>query len=361
MKSSKDNKSFVLVYVDDLIIMAITSGEVLEIKNFLKTHFSITELGDAKHFLGLQVERVDNGIYVGQPGYSKEILRDLDMENCKPKPTPMAVGWEHDPNSPELSLEKKKAYTSLVMKLAYLSQQTRPDLCYTVNTLSQHQIDSREHDWKALIHVMKYLRGTIDIGLYYTKNCNPFATLHTNDDLSDDTWFVPHAFADASHAQEVGRKSRSGHVIMMAGAAVSWFSKKQPVVSISSTEAEYYALSEAVKEILWVRQVFDEIGMPLNDPTVVHQDNQSTIAIAMNPIQHQRVKHIDVRVHFLRDHLDKGDVKLIWCPTGDMVADIFTKALPGPSHVKLTQLLGLRSLSILRRETTSPFPFEFRY
>ena len=361
MKSSKDNKSFVLVYVDDLIIMAITAGEILEIKNYLKTHFSITELGDAKHFLGLQVERVDNGIFVGQPGYSKEILRDLDMENCKPRPTPMAVGWEHDPESPELSLERKKAYHSLVMKLAYLSHQTRPDLCYAVNTLSQHQTDSREHDWKALLHVMRYLRGTIDFGLFYTKDCNPFATLHTNDDLSDDTWFTPHAFADASHAQEVGRKSRSGHVIMMAGAAVSWFSKKQPVVSISSTEAEYYALSEAVKEILWVRQVFDEIGLPLNDPTVVHQDNQSTIAIAMNPIQHQRVKHMDVRVHFLRDHLDKGDVKLIWCPTGDMVADIFTKALPGPSHVKLTQLLGLRSLSILQGEATSPFPFEFRY
>jgi hypothetical protein len=361
LKTKNDDKSYVLVYVDDLIIMAISEGEVLEIKEYLKTQFSITELGEAKHFLGIKIERVDNGIYVGQPGYASEILGDLDMMNCKPKPTPMAVGWEHDPHSPNLTLEKKKAYHSLVMKLSYLSHQTRPDLCFAVNTLSQYQTDSREHDWKALIHVMRYLRGTIETGLFYSKTCNPIATLHTNDDLSDDKWFSPLAFADASHAQEVGRKSRSGHVIMMAGAAVSWFSKKQPVVSISSTEAEYYALSEAVKEVLWVRQVFNEIGIPLNDPTIVHQDNRSTIAIAMNPIQHQRVKHMDVRVHFLRDHLNKDDVKLVWCPTGDMVADIFTKALPGSTHAKFSQLLGLRSLSTLRGDTASPIPFEFRF
>jgi hypothetical protein len=112
-------------------------------------------------------------------------------------------------------------------------------------------------------------------------------------------------FADASHVQVVGRKSRSGHVIMTAGAAEFWFNKKQPVVTKSSTEAEYYEFSDAVKWVLCVKQVFDEFGLPLNDPRVVHQDNQSTFAVAIDPIQHHRVQRMDVRVHYLCDHPEK--------------------------------------------------------
>jgi hypothetical protein len=122
-------------------------------------------------------------------------------------------------------------------------------------------------------------------------------------------------------------------------------SKKQPVVALSSTEAEYYALSEAMKETIWIRHLMEEIDLTLNDPTIVHQDNMSTIAIAVNPIQHQRVKHMDIKVHFLRDHLHKKDAVLMYCPTEDMVADILTKALPTKAHQKFTQLMGLRSLS----------------
>jgi hypothetical protein len=324
-------------------------------------HFSITELGDAKHILGLQIEHVNNGIYLGQPRYAKSILESMDMLDCTPRTNPMMVGWEHDNDSPLVTPEMNKQYHSVVMKLAYLTHQTRPDLALAVNVLSQYQTDCREHDWQALIRIIRYLKGTIDLGLFYHKDSNPVSTLHTNDDLANCEWFMPIAYADASHAQDVGRKSRSGHVIMMAGAATNWFCKKQPVISISSTEAEYYSLSEAIKEVLWVRQVFQEVGVPLNDPTIVHQDNQSTIAIALNPIQHQRVKHMDVRVHFLRDHLEKGDAKLVWCPTDDMVADIFTKALPGPTHVKFTQLLGLKPLALLRGQVQSPHNIEFTF
>ena len=172
---------------------------------------------------------------------------------------------------------------------------------------------------------------------------------------------TPKSYANASYAEEEGRKSRSGHVFMMANAAVTWYCKKQPVVALSSTEAEYYALSEAVKEALWIRQLLKEIGVPLNDPTTVHQDNLSTMAIALNPIQHQRVKHMDVKVHFLRDHLDKNDVKMLYCPTDDMIADILTKALPTTPHRKFTRLMGLRSLSALKGEKTHPHTNDWQF
>lgn len=200
------------------------------------------------------------------------------------------------------------------------------------------------------MRVVQYIAGTADFGLFYTKEGNPVATMHTNEREIPDAW-APEAYADANFAEETGRKSRSGHVFIMGRAAVTWFCKKQPVVALSSTESEYYSLSEAVKEALWIRQVFEELKMPLNNPTIMHQDNMSTMAIAMNPIQHQRVKHMDTRVHFIRDHLEKKDIKLMYCPTEDMVADILTKALPRKAHVKLTELLGLRSLADLHKST----------
>jgi hypothetical protein len=368
------NKSFILLYVDDLIIMAMTKGEVEEIKSSLKEHFSLKEMGEAHHVLGMQIERIKNGIYLGQPKYAQEILEStgMDGDNVSPVPTPMSVGWEHDPTSPPLNKEQLKLYHSITMKLSYLATQTRPDLAFAVNTLAQFQKDCREHNWKALLRVLRYLKGTHDYGLFFTNEDQTHATLHTSEDypiaaLNDSEKqnmhdeckkYIPTAYADASYAQDLGRKSRSGHVFMMAGAAVTWYCKKQPVVALSSTEAEFYALSEAVKESLWIRQLLNEIGLTLNDPTVVHQDNMSTMAIALNPIQHQRVKHIDVKVYFLRDHLDKRHVKLVYCPTEDMIADIFTKALPMSSHRKFTNLLGLRSLDVLQSRKPSNFTNE---
>ncbi|TPX40061.1 DNA-directed DNA polymerase, partial [Chytriomyces confervae] len=296
----KGSKGFILLYVDDLIIMALTQGEVETIKSNLRKNFSIKELGEAKHILGMTIERVPGGIYLGQYNYAEEILSSMNMSDCDSKLTPMVEGWKHDPDSPKVSPEKNKTYHSCTMKVAYLANCTRPDISFTVNTLAQYQNDCREHDWNALIRVLRYIKGTWDHGLFYTKeNGTSVATLHTNNTsyLDDPKWgsAIPQAYADASYAEDTGRKSRSGHVFMMANAAVTWFSKKQPVVALSSTEAEYYALSEAVKEALWVRQLLDEVGVKLNDPTTIHQDNMSTMAIALNPIQHQRVKHMDVK------------------------------------------------------------------
>jgi hypothetical protein len=141
---------------------------------------------------------------------------------------------------------------------------------------------------------------------------------------------------------------------MIGGAAVTWFCKKQGPVAISSTEAEYYALSEAVKEALWIRMLLTEAGFELNGPTTIMEDNKSTISIALNPVNHQRTKHIDTRVHQIRDHVKKLDVDIVYCPTGDMIADIFTKALPASQHIKLTGMLGLVSLSDLKQTSIVP-------
>jgi hypothetical protein len=141
---------------------------------------------------------------------------------------------------------------------------------------------------------------------------------------------------------------------MIGGGAVTWFCKKKGPVALSSTEAEYYALSETVKEALWIRQTLRELGFGIKQPTVINKNNQSTIAIALNPIQHQKTKHIDTCVSFLREHIKDKDSRLVYCPTGDMIADIFTKALPITQHMTLTRMLGLLSLSDLNGKSLVP-------
>ena len=139
----------------------------------------------------------------------------------------------------------------------------------------------------------------------------------------------------------------------MSGAVVSWLSKKQPVISTSSTEAELYSLSEAVREAIWIRKFLKEIKVKMDKPTIIEQDNKSTIANAKNPVHHQRVKHIDVKLNHMRQYLEKQELKLQWCPTENMVADILTKPLLPIQHIRFTKMMGYVSVLELRENSTN--------
>jgi hypothetical protein len=281
---------------------------------------------------------------------------DMDVKGQRvpvtTKSAPMSMTWEHDPLSPLMKGVDITKYKSFLMKLSYLAQQTRPDIAFTVNMLAQYQLEPRECNWKAIVHLLRYIRGTYDLGLFYRRENGPIA-LFTNDQNLLGREDAPIGYADASYAEENDRKSRSAFVFMFCGVAILWYSKKQSVVALSSTEAEYYALGECVKEALWLRNILKELSISMNGPTMIMEDNQSTIAIANNPIHHQRVKHLDVKSHFLRDHITKGDVELVYCPTEDQIADLLTKTLPASQHWKLLSLMGLRSESDL--DGTAPF------
>ena len=335
---------YIIVYVDDLMIISNSTAFTEEVKEIFKDRFEMKDLGSAKWILGIQMERTETGIWLGQPKYAKEILEEAEMWvkegsdiPITTKPSPMSTTWTHDKESKNLTDEMKTKYRSRLMKLSYLAQQTRPDIQYTVNVLAQYQQDPRDCDWNALTRLMRYLRKTWDLGLNYEKTD---ATMRL---------FVE-GFADASYGGEEGGKSRSSFVSMLGGAAVTWCSKKQPVTSLSSTEAECYALSDAVKEAIWIRRLLKELVFDVPSATILHQDNQSTIAIATNPIHHHRVKHMLVRMGHVRENIEQKVISLVYCRTDDMIADILTKALPIMQHEKLTSLLGLRSLSSVKKE-----------
>jgi hypothetical protein len=351
----------VLIYVDDILIASADRNAIQTTKDAIKSQFSIKELGEAQWIIKIQVQDCGDAIWQGQINYITSILKEYDQWDIKEeswKDTPMAVTWKHEPKSTSLSGEDKKAYASLVAKLIYLSTHTRPDISYAVNTLAQYQQDPRDHDWTALMRILKYLRYTVDLGIAYFKSKAMEGVIYAADSESLETMtpievpeeMQPRGATDASHGMEDDRKSRSGYIFMMFGAPVIWFSKKQPTVALSSCEAELIALVEGVKEGVWQRDFFKELGFKLDKPTVMDQDNQSVIAIAVNPVHHARIKHMELKNCYIRENVEQGVIRLVYCPTELMIADIMTKALPGPQHWKLVELMGMRRLSELNKD-----------
>lgn len=333
------------LYVDDVISVTKDSNTAKSFKNEIRSRYAIVDGGEANWVLKIQIQRFEDGIFLSQSTYAEEILKKAklwDLADVKEYETPLMTTWNHDPNSPELDLERQKWYHSFVMKIAYLSQNTRPDLAYAANVLAQWQSKANESDMNALNRTLRYIRYTYDYGLWYEKEPDNSGNVIFSQELEIDP-ITPMGYADASYANEVGFKSRSGYAFFVNGSLINWFSKKQPVVALSSTEAEIIAFSESVKESLCLRQLVSELNGQVKGTTVIAQDNQSAIAICLDPIQHARVKHMNVRQFFVRDHLANKEIKMIYCPTEEMIADIFTKALPRKLHWKFMDLLGMRS------------------
>ena len=231
----------------------------------------------------------------------------------------------------------------MVGSLMYAMLATRPDLAQTIQQISQFsQKPTKTHE-KAAKHALRYLNGTIDQGITYDGKLG----------MKLESW------SDANWGGEEGRESVSGFVFTLAGGAVTYSSKKQATVALSSTESEYMALLHALKEQIWLLRFLREIDYGIDDQNVIYCDNQSAIALAHNPEHHARTKHIDIQYHFVRNCVEDGSVRLEYCPTEEMVADGLTKALGPDRHRKLGRMMGMgiwkdgnESLSTTAREIT---------
>ena len=213
----------------------------------------------------------------------------------------------------EIAQMKSVPYASAVRSLMYLVVATRPDIVYTVRVLCRFTQDLGITHWKAVKHFFRYLKGTQDYNLTFspTTSCKPFQ-----------------AYSDADHAGNVdNRKSTSGYLIKIGSVAISWSSKLQPVVALSTMEAEYIAAVHAGKEVIWFQQFLTELGVTLNSPSTLQIDNQSAIAISKNPEHHRRMKHLDLCFFWLRDEVEKGAITPTIIPTTEMAADLLTNHL----------------------------------
>ena len=329
-RSSEGELCLLGIYVDDIILAAKSTARLEEVKKGLAKKFDIKDMGTLHYFLGMKVIRDDatGKVWIGQPGYTKSLLKRYGMEAAKPVDTPVdtstkLVAMAEDDESLDQTL-----YQSAVGSLMYLAVATRPDITFAVSNVAKFSAQPAKHHWTAVKRVMRYLRGTTEMGLVFspqpTDECVGYSDADWGGDLDD-------------------RKSTSGYLFQVGGGAVSWRSKKQTCVALSTAEAEYIALAAAAQEALWLRQLTAEFKMsdvPL-EATTIHEDNQSTISMAKNPQFHGRTKHIAIKYHFIRDLVSDGVVELKYCPTKQMVADLLTKGLPRDQFSRLREMAGI--------------------
>lgn len=327
---SKTDILFISVYVDDLLLFYNRSETGEEIKKKLKDNFNMKDMGKAKQCIGFRITHEDqNKISLDQSMYIKKILTRFGMDDCKPVWTPCDPNIQLKKAESEGEILRNIPYQEAIGCLLYLSQGTRPDITYIVNSLSRYNGQPTAEHWTTLKRVLRYLKATIDYKLTYDGNSEGNITGYCDAD-----W--------ASHSED--RRSCTGYIFILQGAAISWCSKKQPTIALSSTEAEYMSLATAVQEAIWLKQL-DEDFWPESSaiPIVVYCDNQSAIRISGNESYHQRSKHIDVRYHFIRERIAAKQVLVKYQRSQDMTADILTKGLHRPKHEAFSRAMGLRS------------------
>ena len=270
-------------------------------------------------------------VWIGQPAYTEALLKKFEMDQAKVSATPVDSSNKLVKASEGDNAFDQHMYQSAVGSLLYLSVATRPDIAYAVSNVAKFSANPTTQHWTAVKRIRRYLRGTTNLGLVFTPqgkcDCVGFSDADWAGDLDD-------------------RKSTSRYVFQIGGSAVSWRSKKQPTVALSTAEAEYVALACATQEAVWLRQLTTEInGKPLAESTVIFEDNQSAIAMTKNPQFHGRSKHIAIKYHFIRDKVIDGAIKVQYCPTTEMIADMLTKGLPTNTFTKLRKMIGLDTCS----------------
>jgi hypothetical protein len=248
------------------------------------------------------------------------------MSDCKPCSTPVDTRAKLSEATGD-PVADPTDYRSLVGALQYLTF-TRPDISYVVQQVCLHMHDPREPHLAALKRLLRYLQGTADYGLLLHRSTFSELVVYT-----DAYW------AGCPDT----RRSTSGYAVFLGGNLVSWSSKRQPIVSRSSAEAEYRAVANGVAEAAWLRQLLAELHSPLSRSTLVYCDNVSAVYISTNPVQHQRTKHVEIDLHFVRDYVAAGAVRVVHVPTTSQFADIFTKGLPSSTFADFRSSLNISS------------------
>lgn len=327
-KINGDDILIVAIYVDDLLIFSNKAESKLWIKKQLLASFKMIDNGAAKFILGMHIERnrAAGTISIDQHKYIREVLERFNMSDCNPVSTPADCNAKLTKDmAPTTASEKEEMsgvpYQEVVGSLLYAALVTRPDIQFAVNTVSRFNNNPGKAHWNACKRILRYLNGTINYKLTYCRE--------KSGDL--------HGYCDADWAgDESDRRSMTGYVFIMQGGAVTWNSKKQPTVALSTTEAEYMAMSTASQEAIWLRNLGAELfGDKCKTQINIFGDNKSALQLSEKTTTfHPRTKHIDIRHHFVRDNVNNGIVKFTYTATDDMTADILTKALPQPKLIK---------------------------
>nr|DAD41107.1 TPA_asm: hypothetical protein HUJ06_015430 [Nelumbo nucifera] len=314
VKTSKGGKILIVsLYVDDLIFTRNDESMFYEFKSSMMREFDMTNLGKMRYFLGVEVLQKTDGIYIRQKKYALDVLKRFGMEESNFVHNPIVPGFKVFKDESGVKVDIT-FFKQVVGSLMYLTS-TRPDLMFVVSLISRYMGQPTELHLQAAKRVLRYLKGTTNLGIFYKKG--------GNDKLV--------AFTDSDYAGDLeDRKSTSGYA-----------SKKQPIVSLSTTETEFIAATSCTCQAVWMRRILEKLSHTQGNCTTVFCDNSSTIKLSKNPVMHGRSKHIDVRFHFLCDLTKEGVVELVHYGTQDQIADMMTKPLKLDTFLKLRKLMGV--------------------
>ncbi|POM72955.1 Integrase catalytic core protein [Phytophthora palmivora] len=313
-----DSECIVCLYVDDMLIASREKDIIASVKAGIAEKFRIKDLGRARFILGIEIDydMERKALTISQRAYTESIINRFGQENAKPSLTPLDPSVHltkaNEPQSDDDKAKmKSKPYRSLVGSLMYLACGTRPDIAVAVAKLSRYLENPGQRHWDAGIKVVHYLLKTKDVAITYD-GCMGAELTAYSDDLT---------------GNRDDRRSVSGVMLMVCGAPVVWRSTFQKTVILSSTEAEYMALNDCIKEVVWMRRLLEDIGAEKHGPMVIYDENQGAMALAKNVGYQARTKHIDIRYHFIHEKIANGEVELTYDESKNQLADFLTKSL----------------------------------
>ncbi|KAG7884784.1 hypothetical protein KL936_005436 [Ogataea polymorpha] len=324
--SHEEPRIYVGLYVDDLLILSSSPSKIQTTKDLLSSQFTMKDLGPVQHFLGLDINCHLHSVSLSLHTYIDQLLSQYGMSSCNSVRTPCDTASWDIPNDPVLS--NPTEYRSMVGKLLFAANTVRMDISYVVSKLSRYLKEPKKSHMAKAKHVLKYLKGTSTYGITYSKDPQLFLR----------------GYCDADWGGNVDRSSTTGYVFVLANAPITWRSKKQATVALSSTEAEYMALGDAVKELLWLKQLLYQLKVRCLKLPTIYCDNTSALALSDHPAYHPRTKHIDIRYHFIRSHIQDKALVTSHVPSSFNIADSLTKAL---NREKFESLRTKQNLKII--------------
>ncbi|WVZ98807.1 hypothetical protein U9M48_044188 [Paspalum notatum var. saurae] len=311
------------IYVDDIIFGCTNEKLSHEFGDMMSREFEMSMIGELNFFLGFQIKQVKGGIFIHQEKYCRDLLKKFKMGDCKPISTPMSTNEHLDADVDGKPVDQS-TYRSMIGSLLYLTA-SRPDIMFSVCLCARFQAAPKESHLTAVKRILRYLKHTPSIGLWYPEGAKLELLGYSDSDFA---------------GYRVDRKSTSGGCHLLGRSLVSWSSKKQNCVALSTAEAEYIAAGACCAQILYMKQSLLDFGVVCGSVPLLC-DNESAAKIAKNPVQHSRTKHIDIRHHFLRDHEAKGDITITGVRSEEQLADIFTKPLGEETFCRLRSELNV--------------------
>jgi hypothetical protein len=297
----------------------------------------LTNLGPVSYFLGMEItrDRKNKVIKLNQIKYTQNILQRFNKQKLNPVSTPGIIGLKLEKNTEQASPKDIKQYQQEIGSLIYLSTKTRPDIAFYVNNCARFMSNPNKTHYQALNQIWKYLNYTPTLGITYSGQSEPYILGYCDSDWGGDL---------------LGRKSTSAYYFSFGRSPISWASKLQKTVALSSCEAEYMALKEAIKEYLYLISVIKQLNIANKEKFHLFTDSLSAIELANNPEHHAKTKHIDIQYHFVREHITNNTIQLSHINTKEQLADILTKVLSGPIFTNLVKQMNLQPMNKIDKQ-----------